>query len=104
MSPNNSRVEDKHGEEERHKGVAGKAAGHRKELNEEEEYNPLKMPPDWKLASNHAKARSTAPDKKKDGANEKGIFLILLIKLRHVHVVVLKLKDNRLNIVQIRWL
>ena len=32
------------------------------------------MPPDWKLAENHAKARSTAPDKKKDGANEKGIL------------------------------
>ena len=37
------------------------------------------MPPDWKLAENHAKARSTAPDKKKDGANEKGILLIILI-------------------------
>ena len=57
--------------------MAGKAAGHRKELNEEEEYNPLKMPPDWKLAENHAKARSTAPDKKKDGANEKGKLYIL---------------------------
>lgn len=29
------------------------------------------MPPDWKLAENHAKARSTAPDKKKDGNSEK---------------------------------
>lgn len=79
LSPNNSRIEDKHqgghgghGEEEKpQKGVAGHAAGHRKELNEEEEYNPLKMPPDWKLAENHAKARSTAPDKKKDGNSEK---------------------------------
>ena len=32
------------------------------------------MPPDWKLAENHAKARSTAPDKKKDGNSEKGNF------------------------------